>query len=300
MKRVLALVLFSVSLVTPYNYGAKKAAPAHIYYKGSPMLARIKDVLALHDAPDGQFKIAAVLDWDDVLAYQRGTLSSTGKIMGIFKLKETFSALRHNGRMLLRAARSQGLCDDNGVRLVGTGGNIRFLAQKIPAFNTHYDQIMEALGYARPIKATVTLFQKLQYRYDMPIIIWTNNDKEILDIKLRDFNKRLLNKKFCKDGPMSLMFQGAFYGGQQAVGVPEECHSVAGKPHAEYYEKALAYTKKIVGDTDGSWIYLFVDDRAVNINAARDYAAKSGAPIVAIQRINDKQLQKEVAFLLGE
>jgi hypothetical protein len=201
--------------------------------------------------------------------------------------------------MIPGAMRHQGFHDDNGVKIVGIGGNIRFLAEKVPAVKKHYKKIITALGYAKPIKPMIKLFQDLEKRYDLPIVPWTNNCEEVWVIKHDNLNTALVAEDLSP-----LMVQGAFYGGPQAEGVAQEQYCIKGKPHHEYYEKALAYTKRVVRDTDGSRIYIFVDDKAKNVKAARKYAKKTGARLIALQRhINDddaQQCRKEMGFLFGE
>ena len=288
MKSILNGLLYSLCIALSCSGSTKQAAPVQEYYKDSTL------IIWLHENLESS-EIALVPDWDEVCADSLSASESARCVMGVLTVQETCSALCRHGAMLLGATIYQGFYDDNGVRLVGVGGNIRHLAEKIPAFKKHYKQIITALGYAKPINPMIDLFQALQTRYDLPIIVWTNNDKEVFVIKYDNLNTAL-NAQVLSP----LMLKGAFYGGQQMEGVAQEEYCVTGKPTHHYYEKALAYTANLIGDTDGSWIYVFVDDKAKNVNAAREYAKKTGAPLIAVQRIDDAQCKNEMEWLFGE
>lgn len=293
MKPILNGLLYSLCIMLSCSGTSKEAAPVQEYYKDSVLVARLHDNLESLDSQNG-IKIALVPDWDKVCAYDLGVAGSARIVMGALTFKETCSAICKHGRILLGAAIHQGFRDENGTKLVGTGSNIRFLAEKIPALKTHYPKIITALGYAKPIKPMIELFQTLQTRYDLPIIVWTNNDKEVFAIKHENLNTAL-----HAEGLSPFMLKGAFYGGQQMEGVAQEQYCVGGKPRHHYYKKALAYTANIIG-ADGSWIYVFVDDKAKNVNAARNYAKKTGAPLIAVQRRDDTQCKNEMEWLFGE
>jgi hypothetical protein len=291
MKSILKCLLYSLCIILSCSGGTKKAAPVQEYYKEDSAL-----IVRLRENPESA---VLVPDVDETYSHSLSAADSARCVMGVLTPREAGSALWSHGRILFGAMWYQGLHDDNGAKIVGVGGNIRHLAEKIPAFKKHYTKIITALGYAKPIKPMIKLFQDLEKRYELPIVPWTNNDQEVWLIKHDNLNTAL-----HAEGLSPLMVQGAFYGGQQAEGVAQEQYCVSGKPHQHYYEKALAYTQGVVGDTDGSRIYIFIDDKKPNVEAARKHAEKTGAPLIAVQRhIDDgdaQQCKDEMEWLFGE
>jgi hypothetical protein len=283
-----ALFICSIALV-PGNSSAAKAVSTRTYYKNSLLVNAIRTGKHIDSALP--VNIAVVSDWDAVIANQRTNFGSTWQITRIVGLKSVGKAFRANRRNLVKKG---ALYDKDGIKLVGAGNCIRYFGETIPAFRTNHTNIMEALACAKPIYGNIALFQRL-HQGDIPIIVWTNNDKEIFDLKLKNLNKRLLHA-----GCPEFELQGSFYAGKyQCDGTPENQYSPAGKPELAYYEKALLYTKHTVGDIDNSWIYIFIDDKAENVNAARVYAEKTGLPLIAIQCNNHKKFRRDIAWIFG-
>jgi hypothetical protein len=167
------------------------------------------------------------------------------------------------------------------------------LARKEPRLMRYYTKLLRAMAHTKPIHTTIDVYQQLQQMYAIPLIVWTNTDLDLFVMKYKDCNYRRASKQL-----QTLMLDGYFCVGQPTdKELVPQCTDVK-KPHPDFYTKAVAYSKQVVGDTDGSWLYLYIDDKAQHVNAARAYAAQTSAPIIAIQYTTWQQLSADLEYLL--
>jgi hypothetical protein len=276
VKHVLFLLCLSMS--GDFFGGTPKVVPAKTYYESYDLRGK---------------KICIVSDWDDVIAYQKSFLGKGCAALGVLPAKIILRTFFHNSKAIMRAMGKRGLCDGQGNAVLGTGACIRFLAQKEPRLMRYYQKLLRAIARAKPIDSTIAIYHDLQKKYDIPIVVWTNTDLDLFIMKYTCCNyMRVCNQ--CAP----LILDGYFGVGQHTVEVSTQQYCTTKKPDEAFYIQALAYTKQIVGDTEGDWIYLYIDDKASNVHAAHAYAQKTDAPIIAIHYTNPQQLEQEIKGLI--
>jgi hypothetical protein len=268
-------------------YG-KKPTNAQEYYKNSPYIQQIQERMRV--SAEFPCNIAILSDYDDVMACPRSAMGTWYKIATIVGMKNLMRVVRVHHKTIFKDG---AIYNQDGIRINGAANCMRFLGKSIPAFNIKYDAIMKALSYAKPINATIELYQKLQSMH-IPILIVTNNDKETLDLKLHNMNKELLKNQKTIFEP-----EAVFYAGLHDSTISDDCYCLEGKPSIAYYKKAFAYAQKIVDDTHNNWLYIFIDDQEKNIQAMREYAQSHNLPIIAFQRTTSKRLMKDLEWLFG-
>ena len=275
-------LLFLLSLLLVSNTpctALHKIPPAAAYYKSYAFK---------------QKKICIVSDWDGVIARQKGPLGKGCAALGVLPPKVVWGTFVHNSSSIMGVLGSKGLRDAQGNAVVGTGDSIRFLAQKEPRLAPYYQKLMRVMGHVNPIDTTIDVYQELQDAYDLPIVIWTNTDVDLFIIKYKNCNYR----RVCTHKP-PLLLDGYFCVGAGADTDSATHYCLVKKPAEEFYEHALVYTRELMHDTDNDWIYLYIDDRARNIAAARSYAQKQKVPLIAVHYTGPQQLKKDLDWLFS-
>ncbi|HEV2917154.1 MAG TPA: hypothetical protein VGW78_05435 [Candidatus Babeliales bacterium] len=98
---------------------------------------------------------------------------------------------------------------------------------------------------------------------------------------------------------LPLILHGYFGVGQHSSDIPVCQYTLSKKPHKHFYASGLAYAKQVVGDTDNTWAYIYIDDKASHIHTVRAYARELNMPIIAIHYLNSQQLQEDMRFVCG-
>lgn len=158
-----------------------------------------------------------------------------------------------------------------------------FLQNSIKVIASDLDQVLVKrkgiLFRVSPIKSTITLYKQL----GIPVVVWTNNHRDSYESKIKKINLTprgsFVVKKNCK---VSMLYAP---------------YSKWGKPHPLYYTKAYDYTKHLLKLSDND-VVVFVDDKAENVNAARNVAKKYSLPIIAIQYTTPAQLRSDFNWLM--
>lgn len=208
-------------------------------------------------------KKAKLIDWDGVPCKDEPKFDQFKMALSVIPLWIAITSLTHNMSTFCKLAYNKGrLYKANGDKCIGHTDYLEVFAEKAPELKPYLQDIMDACAQAEPHWETIERIQKWHAK-GCPIIVWTNNNGPMFLARFKELNRRL-----AEAGKPPLEIDGYF-----VVGSNAENASPVGKPHLEYYQKAFAYTQKVLkskGYTGNR--FCFIDDKPENIKGAQAFA----------------------------
>lgn len=247
----------------------------------------------------GYEHVVFLLDWDSVIADDKGRLAKFFSALGAVPVKKSLPIVfRRMGKLIKTLKESR----NDGQALKGVAAHIDCMVEQEPSLKPYRDRLMQKLNDAKPRCEMVSYIQEMQNK-GIKLISATNNDYESLSIKLKKLNARLINKKrkpFRFDGYFCAGSCPQIVNNRVADGTP--AGSVyAGKDSDEYFEKLFAFVETEFGYNRSKTLFVFVDDLKKNITRARNVAEREGVSLCAVHRNrSDKKIVAEMKKALSD
>jgi hypothetical protein len=231
------------------------------------------------------------VDWDGVIQKEAGFWGNFNKTLNIIPSKwDIAKALWHiKGTLakgLLNAIqyREISFYDDQGNILRGNNAHLVYFGTKSPIVAQYHERILDVLAEGEPMDATIDFLLNEQDQGAL-LVAWTNNDEISYKKKLA-----YVNKQRTLQGKRPINLDGYFVIG---TGI-NDYESDKGKPHDNFYTKALKYSEKVAqlrNINPNTLEHYFIDDKQKNLDGLHN--ASLPIKVTAILRPKDDLVFKQ-------